>query len=139
MGSAHDPITCPTGRIDAYQRVDLSDGTIVQVGICRDCRQVIGRRYVITGPGTGPWTVLGQEVEVDQRVIVERHLATIQQLEELRHNAKLYVEENDVEGRWLDASGAWVDWEAEAEAREAEATLQAYRLVLDLLQPEEVV
>lgn len=49
---------CGPGRIDAYQRIDLNDGTIVQVGICVGCRQVIARRYVITGPGTGPWTVL---------------------------------------------------------------------------------
>jgi len=51
---------CPPGWMESYRRIDLDDGKIVQVGVC-SCGEVIARRYVITGRGTGPWTVLDKE------------------------------------------------------------------------------
>lgn len=51
--------SCPPGEISSYQVIHTSVST-VQVGVC-SCGQVIARRYVITGPGTGPWTVLEPE------------------------------------------------------------------------------
>lgn len=52
---------CPTGEISAYQLIELATGALVQVGVCPDCGHVIARFYVVTGPGTGPWTVLHSE------------------------------------------------------------------------------
>jgi hypothetical protein len=50
------------GRIDAYTRVDMTNGAIVQLGACPACGAIVARRYTTTGPGTGPWTTLGMHV-----------------------------------------------------------------------------
>jgi hypothetical protein len=52
--------SCPAGRIFDSQTITLGDGKIIQLGVCT-CGEVIARRYVITGPGTGPWTILPPE------------------------------------------------------------------------------
>lgn len=54
----HDDHSCAPGQIEEYRRIDLPGGVIVQLGVCEGCREVIARRYVVTGPETGPWRTL---------------------------------------------------------------------------------
>lgn len=54
-------------------------------------------------------------------------------LEKMHAEAKQFVDEHDVAGEWLDADGSWVDWEAEADAREAEARRDTLKQAIDVL------
>jgi len=57
-------------------------------------------------------------------------------VEELHSKARAYFEKYDRPGEWLDEDGSWKDWESEAEGRAAEATAEAYAIVLKILRPE---
>lgn len=59
----HDQRLCASQRLVAGVVTvpvpeNVTGATHVQTGVCIDCRQIIVRRYVVTGPLTGEWVTL---------------------------------------------------------------------------------
>lgn len=73
---------------------------------------------------------------LEDRVASTEHTLAEKLKEAEEYIATYDVPYTEVEGGWLDESGAWKDWESEAEARAADGTRGALAFALAALRGE---